>query len=93
MEVNTECYRVYIPHGVKVTGTTASGVATAVLPGEYMVHRLRSKCGLIDPDLIRFVGSDGAGRDVHVRVASLRRLAPACKLPQELLAEVDAAMA
>lgn len=91
--MNTECYRVHIPHGVRVPGTTASGVVTAVLPGEYMVHRLRSRGRLVDPDLVRFVGADVAGRDVHVRAASLRRLAHACKLPQELLAEDDAVAA
>lgn len=91
--MNPECFRVHIPHGLKVTGTTANGLPAEVLPGEYLVHRLRSKIDLLDTDLLRFVGADGAGRDVHVRVASLRRLTDACKLPRELIAETEFAMA
>jgi len=46
MDVDTACHRVHIPHGVKAPGTSASGVATAVLFGEYALHHLQSKDGL-----------------------------------------------
>ena len=58
-----ECCRVEIPDGVRVVGTTAAGHPSAVLPGEYLVHRLRPKG---TPAVFRFVGADVLGRDVHV---------------------------
>ena len=59
------CYRVHIPCGVKVAGVTAQGQPTAVLPGEYLVNVLRPKMPTAEP-LLRFVGADPGGRDVHV---------------------------
>ena len=82
-----ECYRVHIPDGVRVSGVTAAGSATAVLPGEYLVHRLRPKAAVSNQALLRFVGADAAGHDVHVPEESLRRLATSCELPGELLAQ------
>ena len=59
------CYRVRIPDGAKVAGATADGQITTVLPGEYLVHLLRPKIPTTHP-LVRFVGADATGRDVHV---------------------------
>ena len=69
-----ECHRVFIPAGVKVAGATAGGQATCVLPGEYLVHRLVSKLPVQAPAILRFVGADPTGRDVHVPLESLRQL-------------------
>jgi len=66
-------YRVEIPDGVRVSGVTADGCPTAVLPGEYLVHQLPRKLSLAD-DLFRFVGADAIGRDVHVPLAAFRCL-------------------
>lgn len=69
-----ECYRVHVPIGVKVPGATASGDPTCVLPGEYLVHRLLPKVPTRASPLLRFVGADPTGRDVHVSMETLRRL-------------------
>lgn len=69
-----ECYRVHVPIGVKVAGATAGGKATFVLPGEYLAHRLAPKLSTHGPPVLRFVGADPAGRDVHVPLEALRRL-------------------
>ncbi len=69
-----ECYRIYIPAGVKVAGATAGGQATCVLPGEYLVHRLSPRLPKPSPPVLRFVGADPMGRDVHVPLESLQRL-------------------
>jgi len=82
-----ECYRVHIPDGGRVSGVTAAGSATAVLPGEYLVHRLRPKIAVSDQALLRFVGAGAAGHDVHVAEESLRRVATLCALPGELLGQ------
>ena len=84
-----ECYRVHVPNGVKVHGVTAAGVPTVVLPGEYLVHRLQAKAALDGAALMRFVGADAAGHDVHVPEASLRRHSTFCELPGELLDQND----
>lgn len=80
-----ECYRVHIPDGAKVSGVTASGQPTFVLPGEYLVHLLRPKVGVHGQTLVRFVGADAAGHDVHVTAGSLLELTTLCVLPAELL--------
>lgn len=69
-----ECHRIFIPAGLKVAGTTAGGQATCVLPGEYLVHRLESKLPVQAPAILRFVGADPTGRDVHIPLESLRQL-------------------
>lgn len=69
-----ECYRVHIPIGTTVAGSTANGEATGVLPGEYLVHRLFSKLPTQLSPVLRFVGADPAGRDVHVPLGALRNL-------------------
>ena len=68
-----DCYRVQIPDGVKVLGVTATGYPSALLPGEYLAHRLRSKDPSTTQALLRFVGADVMGRDVHVPLASVQK--------------------
>ena len=68
-----DCYRVRIPDGVKVLGVTATGYPSALLPGEYLAHQLRSKDPSATPALLRFVGADVLGRDVHVPLASVQK--------------------
>jgi hypothetical protein len=82
-----KCYRVHVPDGVRIHGVTAEGRPATIHPGEYLVHRLRPKVAPNDQALLRFVGADVAGHDVHVPAASLRRLAVSCGVPDELLAD------
>ena len=69
-----ECYRVHIPIGTRVAGATADGALTWVLPGEYLVHRLFPKGPTQLSPVLRFVGADPTGRDVHVALGALRNL-------------------
>ena len=69
-----ECYRVHIPIGTRVAGATAHGEATYGLPGEYLVHRLLPKLPTQLSPVLRFVGADPAGRDVHMALEALRNL-------------------
>jgi hypothetical protein len=69
-----ECYRVHIPIGTRVAGATADGSMTYVLPGEYLVHRLFPKVPTLLSPVLRFVGADPTGRDVHVALGTLRNL-------------------
>ena len=69
-----ERYRVHIPIGIRIAGTTADGAVTHVLPGEYLVHRLFPKVPTLLSPVLRFVGADPCGRDVHVALATLRNL-------------------
>jgi len=66
-----ECYRVHIPIGTRVAGSTANGEATGVLPGEYLVHRLSPKLSTRLSPVLRLVGADPAGRDVHLPLEAL----------------------
>lgn len=70
-----EAFRVRIPEGVKVRGVTADGDPTTVLPGEYLVHHLRPKVPRAGT-LLRLVGADALGRDVHVPPDSMNRFFP-----------------
>lgn len=70
-----ECYRVHIPIGTRVPGITASGHPACVLPGEYVAHRLPARLTRTPEVLLRLVGADPAGRDVHVSLPALRRFA------------------
>ena len=67
------CYRVQVPDGARVRGVTADGCPTAVLPGEYVAHRLRPRVPSA-PTLVRLVGADAACRDVHVPLESIEGL-------------------
>ena len=69
-----QCYRVHIPNGTRVAGASADGSVTYVLPGEYLVHRLFPKVPTLRSPVLRFVGADPCGRDVHVALATLRNL-------------------
>jgi hypothetical protein len=69
-----DCYRVQIPDGVKVLGLTATGYPSALLPGEYLAHRLRPKDPSGTQELLRFVGGDTLGRDVHLPLASIQNV-------------------
>jgi hypothetical protein len=73
-----EFYSVHIPIGTRVAGATANGGSTCVLPGEYLVHRLFPKLPTQLSPVLRFVGADPAGRDVHVALGAL------CNLPASL---------
>jgi hypothetical protein len=72
-ETNMECYHARIPDGVKVLGVTATGYPSALLPGEYLVHRLRPGDPSSTQTLLRFVGADVIGRDVHVPLDSVQK--------------------
>ena len=77
-----ECYRVQVPDGAKIDGLTATGRPAAVLPGEYLVHRLRPMTSSKAPPMLRFVGADALGRDVHVPLDAVQSL---LELPEELV--------
>ena len=66
------CYRVHVPSCAKVVGVAADGKTVTVLPGEYLVHELLPKVPNA-PTLVRFVGADTSGRDVHVPLATARQ--------------------
>ena len=59
------CYRIDIPAESALRGVTAQGQPTTVLPGQYVVHEVR-KLPFAAP-MLRLVGADAFGRDVHVR--------------------------
>jgi hypothetical protein len=65
--------RVHIPVGTRVPGVTADGQPTAVLPGEYVVHLLRPKRLPVEQPVVRLVGADPFGRDVHLPLAAARK--------------------
>ena len=68
-----ECYRVHVPDGVKVSGVTADGCSTTVLPGEYLVHQLGPKIPWAST-VLRLVGADAMCRDVHIPLESIRQM-------------------
>ena len=75
-----KCFRIRIPDGMSISGMTADGRRTVVRPGEYLVHRLWPKGAEGMGQILRFVGADAAGRDVHVSGLDPR-------LPEELQLE------
>ena len=64
------CFKVTVPDGRPVHGVTASGQSVPVYPGEYLVHCLAPKAVREAPPILRFVGADALGRDVHVPLAA-----------------------
>jgi hypothetical protein len=68
-----ECYRIHIPDGAKVEGFTAGGRSSTVLPGEYLAHLFRPKLSRAPQEVLRLVGADASGRDVHVAPGAIRR--------------------
>jgi hypothetical protein len=69
-ERTMHCFKVKVPDGRSVHGVTASGQPVPVYPGEYLVHCLAPKLGREAPPILRFVGADALGRDVHVPLAA-----------------------
>lgn len=65
-----ECFRLEILPGQRLLGRTADGQWTAIQPGEYVVHRLKAKVAR-HASILRFVGADDRGRDVHLPVDAL----------------------
>ena len=65
-----ECFRLEILPGQRLVGRTADGQWTAIQPGEYVVHRLKPKVAR-QSDILRFVGADDRGRDVHLPIDAL----------------------
>lgn len=64
-------FQVKIPPGLRLAGHTATGQPAVIPPGEHHVHRLRlsgrrSRWGT--NEVLRFVGADFQGRDVHVPI-------------------------
>lgn len=69
--MRADCYRVKVPEGARLTGFTASGQRTSVVPGEHVVHRLHPKVPLEGVvETLRFLGADEFGRDIHVPISS-----------------------
>lgn len=66
--MSLECYRVKVPEGRRLTGFTAAGQRVPLPPGEYHVHRLRPKAPSTGATTLRFVGADGRGKDVHIKL-------------------------
>lgn len=61
-----ECFKIRVPEEPALVGATADGAPARIFPGEYLVHLLKSKLPARSPTVLRFVGADVAGRDVHV---------------------------
>ena len=66
--MSTECYRVRVPEGRRLTGATVAGQRVPILPGEYHVHRLPCKAPTAGIAALRFVGAHGCGNDVHIKL-------------------------
>jgi hypothetical protein len=61
-----ECFELTIPEDTQLRGRTVTGEPVPVYPGKYLVHLLQPKAAVPAPALLRFVGADALGRDVHV---------------------------
>jgi hypothetical protein len=64
-------YLVKIPPGARLAGRTATGQRAVIAPGEHHVHRLRLRAKpprWAAREVLRFVGADFRGRDVHVPI-------------------------
>jgi hypothetical protein len=66
--MSTECYRVKVPEGTRLTGSTLAGQRVTILPGEYHVHRLPPKAARLGAAALRFVGAHGRGSDVYIKL-------------------------
>jgi len=67
--MHAECFRVRVPASSGLAGFTAGGQRVPVMPGEYVVHRVRPKVRVDGiAETLRFLGADPRGRDVHVPV-------------------------
>jgi len=64
-----ECFGVKVPACSGIAGFTAGGQRVTVMPGEYVVHRVKPKVPVGGvAEALRFLGADPHGRDVHVPV-------------------------
>jgi len=61
-----ECFELTIPEDTQLRGRTVTGEPVPVYPGKYLVHLLQPKAAAPAPAILRFVGADALGRDVHV---------------------------
>jgi|GEM_PF-1120056 len=67
--MHAECFRVKVPACSGLAGFTAGGQRVSVMPGEYVVHRVKPKVPVGGiAEALRFLGADPHGRDVHVPV-------------------------
>jgi hypothetical protein len=69
-----DCFEITVPPGTAFQGVTADGDPAPVYPGEYLVHLLPDRIARGRRRLLRFVGADATGRDVHVPLEALRPL-------------------
>ena len=84
--VQEGCFKIRVQEDSSLVGFTARCEPAQVYPGEYLVHLLKSKGTSIAPAILRFVGADPAGRDVHVALPSFGKSAALLRL----LARVEA---
>ena len=61
-----ECFKLTVPEDTRLRGRTVTGQPVPVYPGEYLAHLLRPKADPRAPAILRLVGADALGRDVHV---------------------------
>ncbi|MFL6696944.1 MAG: hypothetical protein ACJ8GJ_07220 [Vitreoscilla sp.] len=61
-----ECFKLTVPEDTRLRGRTVTGQPVAVYPGEYLAHLLWPKADPRAPAILRLVGADALGRDVHV---------------------------
>ena len=61
-----ECFTLTVPEDAQLHGRTVTGQPVPVYPGEYLAHLLRPKTDPRAPAVLRLVGADAQGRDVHV---------------------------
>jgi hypothetical protein len=88
-----QCYRVRVKDDPPLVGYAADGRAKAVLPGEYAVHLLRRPTYDGMGAVLRFIGADQRGGDLHVPPASMEEVRDWPLLspfsPIEIIGEVD----
>lgn len=61
-----ECFEFTVPEDTQLRGRTVTGQPVPVYPGKYLAHLLRPKAAPQAPAILRLVGADAQGRDVHV---------------------------
>lgn len=85
--MSTQCYRVRVPEGRRLTGFTVAGKRVPILPGEYHVHRLQPKAPLPGKAALRFVGAHGGDNDVHITLPNGADLSRVLAVEVQPLAE------
>ena len=90
--MSLECYRVLVPEDTRLAGYTAAGRRVRILPGEYVVHKMRPKVPLGGAcEALRFVGADERGRDLHIPIWCEGEVADVLRLPSGGAAEMGGA--